>query len=319
MATPTFVEPPGYRKTALEVVKDHDFTGKLAIITGGSSGIGVETVRAFAQKGAHVINAVRDVSKAAPIVEEIIKSTGNNKVETAAVDLASLKSVRSFVEEILKRNQPINYLILNAGVMMPSERTLTGDGYEIQFQVNFLSNFIILKGLQPLLVRAAPARVVIVSSCGHNCSDVVWDDPNFEKSYDKTKAYGSSKTAAILLISEFNRRNISHGVTGFSVHPGAIVTGLQSNLSGEEKIGLGLFDKHGKINPQFKTVEQGASTTVFAATSKELDGKGGLYLEDCSLAKPNQPPSIMEGYATWIYNEENEKKVWELGERLLGY
>jgi len=310
-------EPPNYRKTALEVVQDLNLTGKLAIITGGSSGIGVETIRAFAQKGAHVINAVRDTSKANSIIEEIKKSTGNNLVETVAVDLASLKSVRSFSEEILKRNQPIHYLLLNAGVMMPAERTLTEDGFEIQFQVNFLSNFLILKLLQPLLVRGAPSRAVVVSSVGHTHSDFVWDDPNFEKSYNKLTGYASSKTAAILLVSEFNRRNISHGVSAFSVHPGAIMTGLQVHMSQEEKINLGCIDKDGKVNPHFKTVEQGAATTVWAATSKELDGKGGLYLEDCSISKPILAPGLLSGHAPWIYNEENEKKIWQLAENIL--
>jgi len=200
--------------------------------------------------------------------------------------------------------------------MMPSERTLTEDGFEIQLQVNFLSNLIILKGLQPLLVRGAPSRVVIVSSCGHIRSDFIWDDPNFDKSYNKILSYASSKTAAILLINEFNRRNAAHGVTAFSVHPGGIMTGLQSNLSQAEKIGLGWIDKDGNINSQFKTVEQGASTTVYAATSKDLDGKGGLYLEDCNISKPSQP-GTMEGHAAWAYNEENEKKIWGIGEKLV--
>lgn len=200
--------------------------------------------------------------------------------------------------------------------MMPVQRTLTEDGYEIQFQVNFLSNFLILNLLHPLLVRGAPSRVVIVSSCAHLFSDFVWDDPNFEKSYNKSIGYASSKTAAILLATEFNRRNFSHGVSAFSVHPGGIMTGLQTNITLEEQVKLGWIDKDGNVNPLFKTVEQGASTTVWAAVSKELDGKGGLYLEDCSIAGPNNAP--MSGYSNWIYNEANEKKIWELAEKLLG-
>jgi len=196
--------------------------------------------------------------------------------------------------------------------------TLTEDGHEMALAVNFLANALIMAELAPLLVRGAPSRVVVVSSCAHNSADVNWDDVNFKTSYERFAAYASSKSAVIHFVNEFNRRYSPKGVTGFSVHPGGILTNLQVHISEEEKRAMGWIDKDGKVNELFKTPEQGASTSVWAAVSSELDGKGGLYLEDCSIAVPFAG-KIHYGHGTHIYNEETEKRVWKLAEQLAGH
>jgi len=310
--------PKGYRYTALEVIKGIDLTGKFVIVTGGSSGIGIETVRALASAGATVLVAVRDLEKSKPIVEEIKKSTGNNKVELLKCDLASLKSVKEAAAALQHRDQPINILLLNAAIMAIPEREVTEDGFEVNFGVNFLANALLTSELTPLLLRGAPSRVIAVSSCGHLRNDVYWDDIQLNSNYTKFGAYASSKSAIIHFMNEFNRRYHEKGAYGLSVHPGGIMTGLQKHMSLEEKKSLGWIDKDGNPNPLFKTVEEGASTSVWAATSSELHGKGGLYLENCSISVPATEGNFTVGHGPHIYNEESEKRIWQVAEELLG-
>jgi len=310
--------PKGYRYTALEVIKGIDLTGKLAIVTGGSSGIGVETVRALASAGATVLVLVRDLEKSKSIVEDIIKSTGNNKVELLKCDLASLKSLKEAAAALKQRDQPINILLLNAGIMAIPQREVTEDGFEVNFGVNFLANAFLLSELTPLLLRGAPSRAIAVSSCAHLRNDVFWDDIQLNNNYTKFGAYASSKSAIIHFMNEFNRRYHEKGVYGLSLHPGGIMTGLQAHMGEEEKKQLGWIDKDGNINPLFKTTEQGASTSVWAATSSELNGKGGIYLEDCSISVPAPEGAFMAGHGAHIYKEENEKRIWQVAEELLG-
>jgi len=196
--------------------------------------------------------------------------------------------------------------------------TFTEDGHEVTLAVNFIANALLMSELAPQLVRGAPSRVVAVSSCAHNRGDVLWDDVNFKSSdYDKYLAYASSKSAVIHFLNELNRRYSSKGVTGFSVHPGGIFTNLQVHVSQEEKIAMGWIDKDGKKNELFKSTEEGASTSVWAAVSPELDGTGGLYLEDCSIAVP-YAGQVHYGVGPHIYKEESEKRAWKLAEQLLG-
>jgi len=198
------------------------------------------------------------------------------------------------------------------------QRELSEDGFEMQTAVNFIANTLFISELTPLLVRGAPSRVVAVTSCAHNREDVKWDDVHFTQGYEKFLAYASSKSAIIHFVNEFNRRHSSEGVTGFTVHPGGIMTNLQNQMPLEEKIAFGWIDKDGNQNPLFKNTEQGAATSVWAAVSKELDGKGGLYLEDCSIAKPSEDGKYHMGHGKHIYNEESEKRAWKIAEEALG-
>jgi len=313
MATSLPALPPGYRKTAEEISQGIDLKGKVAIVTGASSGLGVETSRALALRGAHVILAVRDTKKAEPFLEQIKKSTNNDNVEIMRLDLGSFDSVREFAKQFLAKNVPLNILINNAGIMAVPYTLI--EGYESQFATNHLGHFLLTTLLLPALIQGKPSRVVSVSSCAHKRMAVDFDDINFEKGYDKWKAYGQSKTANVLFALEFDKRYRDKGVSAFALHPGGIMTGLQSSLSKEEMQAMGWFDKDGVPNERFKTVEQGASTSVYAATSPELNGKGGLYLEDC--AESTTPPELYPfvGWSEHAKDMKAAQRLWELSEK----
>jgi NAD(P)-dependent dehydrogenase (short-subunit alcohol dehydrogenase family) len=240
------------RSTALEIIDGHDLTGYEIIVTGGASGIGVETVRAFAKANATVILAARDVVKAKQVADEIIKSTGNNKVEVEQLDLASLKNVRAFVERFLSKKRPLNILVNNAGVMAcPFSRT--EDGFETQFGTNHLGHFVLTNELISSLRDGAQkvgkkSRVIHLSSCGHSMSNVDFDDPNFNnRAYDKWISYGQSKTANVLhAVGVFNRYK-NDGITAFAVHPGIIHTPLVKYMGKEELMQHGWLDADGKF------------------------------------------------------------------------
>jgi NAD(P)-dependent dehydrogenase (short-subunit alcohol dehydrogenase family) len=306
--------PPGYRKTAEEISQGIDLKGKVAIVTGASSGLGVETSRVLALRGAHVILAVRDTKKAEPFLEQIKKSTNNDKVEIIRLDLGSFDSVREFAKQFLSKNLPLNILINNAGIMAVPLNMI--EGYESQLATNHFGHWLLTTLLLPALIQGKPSRVVSVSSCAHKRLGVNFDDINFEKQgYDKWKAYAQSKTANVLFALEFDKRYRDKGVSAFALHPGGIMTGLQSSLSKEEMLAMGWFDKDGKINDRFKTIEQGAATSIYAATSPELEGKGGLYLEDCDVSTipPEQFP-----FAGWAEHAKDMKaagQLWELSEK----
>jgi len=252
--------------------------------------------------------------KAEPFAESIKKSTNNNNVEIMKLDLGSFDSVREFAKEFLAKNIPLNILINNAGIMAVPFKLV--EGYESQFATNHLGHFLLSTLLLPALINGKPSRVVSVSSCAHKRSPIRFDDINFEKqAYDKWTAYGQSKCANVLFAIEFHKRNHQHGVSAFSLHPGGIMTGLQSSLTMEEMTAMGWFDKEGKPNEMMKTVEQGASTSVYAATSPDLEGKGGLYLEDCAVS--TVPPEVNHfvGWAAHAKDEVAAARLWELSEK----
>jgi NAD(P)-dependent dehydrogenase (short-subunit alcohol dehydrogenase family) len=269
--------PFGFESTAADVVAGIDLTGKRAIVTGGSSGIGVETARALAGAGAEVTLAVRNTDAGARTAADITATTGSDAIRVSPLDLADPSSVVAFVADW---SGPLDMLINNAGVMAIPELRLTPQGWEPQFATNHLGHFALAVGLYAALAAAADgARVVSLSSRGHLRSQVVFEDINFvSRPYDPLVAYGQSKTANVLFAVEAFRRWADEGITANAVHPGAIAT---TNLSRyldpaelERIKASGLY--------RYKTAEQGAATSVLVATSPQLDGIGGRYFQDCN-------------------------------------
>jgi len=271
----------GSHTTALEVARNYDLSGKNVIVTGGYTGIGRETSRVFALQGATVFVVGRDLAKATKAAEELKAETGKN-FTILELDLASFASIRSFVDKFNALNIPLHYLILNAGVMA-CPYTKTQDGFELQFGTNFLGHYLLANLLVPRLLEGAPSRVVSVSSSGHCLGDIRFDDYNFEKGdYNPWIAYGQSKTGNILFAVEFNRRYKDKGITANSLHPGSIITELQRHLDGGFKVEQvkslpGFAEALAYASPQgYKTVEQGAATTLYAALAPET-AEGGKY------------------------------------------
>jgi len=306
------------KSTASEVLKDVELSGKTAVVTGGYSGIGLETVRALAARGALVFVPVRSPQKAA----ESLAAIGN--VTTLAMDLADLASVRSFAERVSSATQSLDLLINNAGIMACPE-TRVGPGWEAQFGVNHMGHFALTQALMPLLRTAPSARVVALSSTGHKISDVRWNDIHFrDTAYDKWQAYGQAKTANALFANALSRRLRDTGGLAFAVHPGGIFTPLQRHLPKEEMIALGWLGPDGEPSEQakagFKTPEQGASTTVWAATSAALEGKPGVYCEDCDIASPTDlesPSARFRGVNAHACDDANAERLWSVSETLL--
>jgi NAD(P)-dependent dehydrogenase (short-subunit alcohol dehydrogenase family) len=291
----------GARSTATDVLADIDLAGKRAIVTGGHSGLGLETTRALAASGAQVIVATKDI--------------GGVTVEP--LDLSHLDSVRAFAEHIIADDQHIDILINNAGIMACPE-TRVGQGWEAQFATNHLGHFALTNALWPLLEGGA--RVISVSSAGHHNSPIIWDDLQFIGGYDKWRAYGQSKTANALFAVHLGRLGREAGVQAFSLHPGKIFTPLQRHLAQAEMIAEGWLDTSGApADPTFKTPEQGAATQVWAATSPMLDGRAGLYCEDCDIAvraeTANEPFVGVRDYAA---DPAEAERLWTLSAKLTG-
>lgn len=300
----------GPRDTALEVSAHVSLAGKVALVTGSTSGIGLETARALAARGAHVFLAVRDADARRAAAQGLSISTGNPLVEMIELDLGDFSSIRLCAAAFLCRGLPLHILINNAGVMATPTRQITECGYESQFAINHLGHFLFTCLLEPALARGAPSRVVALSSHAHRRSGVRFDDINFDREpYDKWLAYGQSKTANILFAMEYDRRMAPLGVRAFSVHPGGIMTNLQKSLDLEEMKALGWIDDEGKLHTGFKSVEQGASTSVFAATAPGLEASGGAYLEDNAVSQTLTPESR---------DAEAARRLWTLSERAVG-
>lgn len=307
----------GAKSTAREVVGDLDLSGKTAIVTGGYSGIGLETTRALAGAGARVIAPARSPDKAREALAGV-----EGDVRHAAMDLGDLASVRRFAEEFVDEGAPLHLLINNAGIMACPE-TRVGSGWEAQFAVNHIGHFVLTGGLAPALEKAKGARVVCLSSIAHKRSGIIWDDIHFNTAdYDKWAAYGQSKTANALFALGLDMRLGPKGVRAFAVHPGGIMTPLQRHLQAEEMIALGWLDKDGKMPPEvaaiFKTPEQGASTTVWCAVSPQLDGCGGVYCEDCDIAANQTGDSPRwKHVAPWAVDEDDADRLWAVTEEML--
>jgi NAD(P)-dependent dehydrogenase (short-subunit alcohol dehydrogenase family) len=304
----------GRDTTTKEVLEEIDLNGKVALVTGGSSGLGQETARALAEKGAEVILTARDVPKGEAVAAEIRRSIGNGRVGVEELELASLSNVRAFARRFLERHPTLHILVNNAGVMAcPFAKT--EDGFEMQFGTNHIGHFLMTCLLAPALRRGAPSRIVSVSSRGHHLSPVVFEDVHFERRpYQKWLSYGQAKTANVLFAVGLERRLAAHGVHANGLHPGAIVTELGRHLEPED---LEFLSSRNPIS-QFKSVEAGAATSVFAASAPELEGRGGLYLEDCRVAAVNDAPDARAGVRSYALDVENSERLWTLSEKAVG-
>ncbi|ARQ67511.1 SDR family NAD(P)-dependent oxidoreductase [Streptomyces marincola] len=294
----------GERSTADDVLDGIDLSGKLAIVTGGYSGLGLETVRSLARAGARVIVPARRPDTARDAL------AGIDGAEVARLDLADLADVHAFARGVLDSGRDVDLLINNAGVMACPE-TRVGPGWEAQFAVNHLGHHALTNLLWPALARAG-ARVVAVSSGAHWRSGIRWDDPQFTRGYDKWLAYGQAKTANALFALHLDTLGQSHGVRAFSLNPGPILTPLQRHLPRAEMVDAGWIDEEGNgIDPTFKTPEQGAATQVWAATSPRLAGHGGVYCQDCDIAPA-------DGVAAHARDPEQAARLWALSAELTG-
>ena len=316
---PRIISPLAPRADAAEVVRGVDLKGKTAVVTGGASGLGTETARALLLAGARVLLPVRDRAKGERVAAELSQST-RGTVELVELDLGSLASVRRGAAEIRQLAPRIHILINNAGVMATTQGR-TVDGFETQFGTNHLGHFLLTRELLPALMAAAPARVVALTSSGHRRSDIVWDDMNFERRpYDPWEAYGQSKTANALFAVGLTQRYADQGLTANAVHPGGIMTGLQKFVPVEDQRRMGWQDEHGNLNPVFKTPAEGASTSVWAATSPQLYGVGGLFLEDLQQSTPldEAAPNPLFGYKPYALDPESARQLWAMSEALVG-
>jgi NAD(P)-dependent dehydrogenase (short-subunit alcohol dehydrogenase family) len=301
--------PFGAQSTAAEVIAGIDLTGKRAIVTGGSSGIGVETARALAGAGAEVTLAVRNVEAGVRTAKDIVASTGRKEVLVSPLDLADPASVAAFTANW---DGPLHLLVNNAGVMALPDLQLTPAGWEMQLATNHLGHFALALGLHDALAAAGDARIVSLTSRGHLRSPVVFDDLNFtSRRYDPWLAYGQSKTANVLFAVEATKRWASDGITANAVHPGAIAaTNLSRYMDPEQLAGLrasGMFT--------YKTIEQGAATSVLVATSPLLESIGGRYFEDCHEAAaldPGAPDTSGSGVAAYALDPEAAARLWQV-------
>jgi NAD(P)-dependent dehydrogenase (short-subunit alcohol dehydrogenase family) len=304
----------GARTTAVEVLSGIDLSGRLAIVTGGYSGIGIETVRALAGAGSQVIVPARR-----PAVAENALA-GLDGVEVGELDLGDLDSVHEFAERILDSGRSVDFLINNAAIMATPE-TRVGPGWEAQFATNHLGHFTLTNLLWPALVANGGARVVALSSRGHRRSAIRFDDLMFEHGYDKWQAYGQAKTANSLFAVQLDALGQDAGVRAFAVHPGGILTPLQRHLAREEMIGYGWIDEDGNALQEFKTPEQGAATATWAATSPQLEGMGGVYCEDCDIAEVNavgEGASRTTGVEPHAIDRDAAARLWTVSAELTG-
>jgi NAD(P)-dependent dehydrogenase (short-subunit alcohol dehydrogenase family) len=263
----------GFETTTDEVLAGVDLGGTLAVVTGASAGLGLETARALASAGAQVVLAVRDPARGDAALAMIREQVPTAEVQHGVLDLADLASVRTFGEWFSARFDRLDLLVNNAGVMAtPFGRTV--DGFELQLGTNHLGHFALTCALLPALLAGAPSRIVVLSSAGHLASDVIWDDPNYEtRPYDKWEAYGQAKTANVLFALELDRRYGERGVHAFAVHPGMILTELGRHLSEQDIVDLAA--RADGALPPMKPVPAGAATSVWAATEPSLDAHGG--------------------------------------------
>lgn len=309
--------------TARETLKGIDLTGKVAIVTGGYSGIGLETTRALSQAGATVVVPARTPEKARQALRNI------PRVEQGKLDLLDPASIDAFATEFLASGRRLHILINNAGIMA-APLTRDARGYESQFSANHLGHFQLTVRLWPALSNAQGARIVSLSSRGHQLAGIDFDDPNFlHRVYDRWQAYGQSKTANVLFAVEVDRRGQGSGIRAFSVHPGGILTDLSRHMTDEELRGYGLSreDKPGFVPPgrsvteggDLKTLEQGAATSVWCATSPQLAGMGGVYCEDVDVAPIFQDSSASKlGARPYAIDPEAANRLWILSEELTG-
>ncbi|KQW48637.1 oxidoreductase [Nocardioides sp. Root1257] len=301
--------------TAAGVLDGIDLSGRTALVTGGYSGIGTEVVRALAGAGAHVLAPARRPGKA----EEVL--AGIDGVQVGELDLADQDSVATYADGVLGSGRPLDYVIGNAGVMACPETRVGPAGraeWELQLATNHLGHYALVNRVWPAI--AASGRVISVSSTGHHLSDIRWGDPWFAVGYDKWLAYGQSKTANVLFAVHLDRLARDRGVRAFSLHPGAILTPLGRHLQAEDLDAVMTLDADGQpLLPDFRSPEEGAATAVWAATSPTLDGRGGLYLEDCGIAEVVPPgPQATSGVKDYAVDPEAAARLWAWSAEVTG-
>jgi NAD(P)-dependent dehydrogenase (short-subunit alcohol dehydrogenase family) len=299
--------PFGFTSTASGVVTGLDLSTRRAVVTGGASGIGVETARALASVGAEVTLAVRDVDAGERVAREIAASTGNDRVRAAWLDLTDHDSIRAFASSW---SGPLHILINNAGIMAVPELELSFEGHELQFATNHLGHFALTTALHRALASASGARVVCVSSSAHHISDVIFEDIDFEsRPYDSWSAYGQSKTANVLHAVEITKRWSSEGIFANALNPGAIPTNLQRHTGGLRT-----------PEDRRKTPEQGSATSVLLAASPLVAGVGGRYFEDCNEAPVVAEPELYGGgVAPYALDPESAERLWDRSLELLDW
>jgi NAD(P)-dependent dehydrogenase (short-subunit alcohol dehydrogenase family) len=304
----------GRHTPASEVLKGVDLSGKRVVVTGGYSGIGTETTRALAAAGAKVFVPARNLAKARPVMDL------DGDIQVANMDLENHASIERFAMDVASEG-PLDILINNAGIMACPERRI-GPGWESQFGTNHLGHMALTKALLPSLLAAEAPRVVCLSSTAHQITDIRWEDPHFESEpYEKWKAYGQSKTANALFAVALQQHHGKDGLLAFAVHPGGIQTPLQRHLATEEMVAMGWIDADGNLSEQakgmFKSVEAGASTTCWAATSPQLADHGGAYCEDADIAALAQEGDRFRGVKPYAVDPEGAARLWDLSEAML--
>ena len=301
-----------------DVLGDLDLGGCTAIVTGGYSGLGLETTKALANAGASVVVPARRPEHARTVLDGLGEVKG--QINVGELDLADLASVERFAQGFVESGIPVDIVINNAAIMACPE-TRVGPGWEAQFATNHLGHYVLINRLWPALAAAGGALVVALSSTGHKLSPIRWDDVQFESDYDKWVAYGQAKTANALFAIQLDTLGEAHGVRSFAVHPGGIMTELQRHLPKEEMINMGWIDDDGNVNELFKNPQQGAATSVWAATSSQLDGMGGVYCEDCDIAAPTDASSPFARYLgvdPHAIDPESAGRLWALSAELTG-
>ncbi len=316
--TQTNVSGFGAESTTDDVLQGIDLRAKRALVTGASAGLGVETCRALAARGAEVVLMARDRVKTQAAADSILQSLPHAKLSVAEIDLADLSSVRACAAVLLEQHDTVDILINNAGVMAcPLART--AQGCEMQFGVNHIGHFLLTNLLLPLLTEGEGARVVNLTSAGHKYSPILFDDMHFDiRAYDKWVAYGQSKTANALFAVELSRRFGAQGVLANAVHPGGIHTQLGRHLQKEDIAQL-TAQSESSSGWSFKSVSAGAATSVWAATSPLLTGKGGQYLEDCDFSfELPQGEEAANGYLPYALDPQAAERLWQRSEKIVG-
>ena len=308
----------GKETTTDELLEGRTLSGRRMLVTGGTSGLGLETARVLAAHGANVVITARDAAKAERAVATIRASAAPGAtVEVRELDLASLASVHACADRLLAEGQPIHVLFANAGVMAcPPGRTR--EGFETQIGTNHLGHFVLVGKLAPLVIRGAPGRIVVTSSAGHRISDVDLDDPNFERTpYDPWLAYGRSKTANALFAVELDRQLKSRGVRACAVHPGVIQTELGRHMtpgSTEALMKIIAVPGGGPAQVHYRTIAQGAATQVWAGIVADAEEIGGQFCEDCGVAPRNDKPNPFGGVRSYAIDPARARALWARSE-----
>ena len=312
----------GAESTTDEVLEGVSLSGKRVLVTGVSAGLGVETTRVLAAHGAEVVGAARNLAKAKEATAPVrVDAANGGSLELAELDLASLNSVRACADALVANGKPFDLVICNAGVMA-TPFGKTADGFETQFGTNHLGHFVLVNRIASLMKRGS--RLVNLSSAGHRYSDVDLDDPNFERTpYDPWAAYGRSKTANILFAVEFDRRHKADGARATAVHPGGIQTELSRHIGDEgmkqliERVNAATRAA-GEPDFKFKTIPQGAATSVWASVVAAADDVGGRYCEDCQVAQIEPDATKRAGVKPYALNSETAKALWAKSEEMVG-